>query len=124
MGKPYRVAQMRAIGGRVGGSASPADHRAPIPGCGLFPWLEDAVDHAIEVALDSGVRSPEAAAIIALQEVYPYTPDDEDLRWPAVRGDAFPIIAIQDRVIIRARLIVAARDDIEASKAWQEGGGL
>lgn len=99
-------------------------HRPPIRTCEVFPWLGDEIDTVMEAICNEhpGIDA-RVLAILTLREVYPHTPDGVPVAWPAVSGDCPAIAGLQERVVYRACLHVAAHQDEMAERAWYESGG-
>ncbi len=100
-----------------------AGHRAPIVACEIFPWLPERVDRSLGSAWKLGMRTPRDLATHALADVYKTTPEGEPISWPAEPGDCVAILAIEQRVLVRAALVAADMRDAQAEQAWIESGG-
>jgi len=99
-------------------------HRPPIEECDIFPWMPEQVNDAIMAAWNQhGMRTPEDLATHALTDVYPTTPDGMPVSWPAEPDDCAAVRAIEERVQIRAALVLADKRDEMAEQVWYESGG-
>ena len=85
----------------------------PTEGCGLYPWLPQAVDAAIGRRTDAGERDAEALALHAARSVYATTPEGAPQTWPPSDGDA-RAHCILGRIRIRVNLILAQIADDDA----------
>lgn len=85
----------------------------PTEGCGLYPWLPQAVDEAIATRTDAGERDAEALALHAARSVYATTPEGAPQTWPPSDDDA-RAHCILGRIRIRVNLILAQIADDDA----------
>lgn len=127
--KPRRYAS-RMAGSRVD------PHRAPPAGvfvdyierpvtrqpiqCPPLPWLPEQVDGVLAEALDQGLRNERALVLMALHTVYDETIDGIPISWPARPNDCAALKAIEERVRIRVRHVLAALEDEEADRIYTE----
>ena len=86
----------------------------PPGGCGMYPWLPDAVDADTLAVVDEGVTAlePELVALEVAYTVYSLTPEGDEAVWPPEAGDSRGT-CIWDKILIRVNLILAELADDE-----------
>jgi len=86
--------------------------------CPAMPWLPDQINEVIMFGVREGLREERPLVLMALHEVYDETVDGRPIQWPTIPEDCAEIKAIEERVRIRVRRILAELLDAEADEIY------
>lgn len=86
--------------------------------CPAMPWLPDQVTSTLMELIAQGVRDEESLTLTTLYEVYDETVHGEPIIWPTIPDDCAEMKAIEERVRIRVRLVLAELIDAEADEIY------